>query len=88
MSSQSPAALALGAACSLYIDMPAEEPDIAAGDWITTVAGSRYLVTAARLVRPRHPRPTRGWQMSVQRLTRHCAVPDDVRAVQLRWYRR
>lgn len=88
MRSQSPSALALGATCSLYIDMPPKEPDITPGDWITTLAGSRYLVTAARLVHPRHPRPTRRWQMSVQRLTRHCAVPDDVRTVQLRWYRR
>lgn len=43
----------VGAACSLYIDMPPDDPDIGSGDWIVTAAGSRYLVTAARLVRTR-----------------------------------
>lgn len=84
----SPPTLTLGGTCALYIDMPPDEPALAPGDWITTAAGSRYLVVAARLVRPRHPRPTHRWQMRVHRLPRHCVVPDDVRAVQLRWYRR
>lgn len=78
----------LGALCSLYIDMPLDQPGIAIGDWIVTEAGSRYLVVTARLVRPRRPRPARRWQMTVHRLPRHCAVPADVRAVELRWYRR
>ncbi|WP_375481051.1 hypothetical protein [uncultured Jatrophihabitans sp.] len=82
----SPPPLPLGRRCALYIDMPEDAAAIGAGDWITTPAGSRYLVDTARLVQPRHPRPTLRWQMSVHRLPRHCAVPDDVRAIELRWY--
>lgn len=82
------AATALGDVCSLYVDMPPDQPGIAAGDWIVTHAGSRYLVASARLVRARRPRATRRWQMTVHRLPKHCAVPADVRPVELHWYRR
>lgn len=68
--------------------MQPEQPGIKPGDWIVTAAGSRYLVAAARPVRPRRPRVGVRWQLSVHRLPKHCAVPGDVRALELRWYRR
>ena len=84
----SPPPLLLDGRCALYIDMPEDAAAIVAGDWIITPAGSRYLVDSARPVRPRRPRPTRRWQMSVHQLPRHSAIPEDVRAIELRWYRR
>jgi hypothetical protein len=82
--------LHIGTPCSLYIDLPPERPGLTAGDWVVTEAGSRYLVAAARRVRPRprRPRDLVRWHMTVHRLPKHCAVPADVRAVELRWYRR
>ena len=79
----------LGDICSLYIDLSPAAPAIEPGDWITTRAGSRYLV-GGRAVRTGHRRPRSGvrWQLSVHRLPRHCEVPADVRAIELRWYRR
>lgn len=78
----------VGDLCSLYIDMPIDEPGIETGDWIVTEAGSRYLVAAVRRIRPRRPRPGVRWQLRVHRLPKHCDIPTDVRAVELRWYRR
>ncbi len=79
---------ALGVICSLYIDLPTEHDGIAAGDWVVTEAGSRYLVADARRVTPRVSRALVRWQMTVHRLPKHSGVPADVRAIELRWYRR
>lgn len=78
----------LGDQCSLYIDMATDAEAIEPGDWITTRAGSRYLVATARPVHARHPRPSVRWKLHVHRLPRHSPIPLDVRAVELRWYRR
>lgn len=78
----------LGDLCSLYIDIPLDEPAVIAGDWIVTEAGSRYLVASARLVKSRRHAQQNRWQMRVHRLPRHCAIPDDVRAIEMRWYKR
>lgn len=75
----------VGDLCSLYIDLPIEHPGIETGDWIVTEAGSRYRVADARRVRPRRPRVGARWQLRAHRLPRHCPVPSDVRAVELRW---
>lgn len=74
--------------CGLTIDM---QPDAAApieGDWITTRAGSRYLITSSRRVESRrHDQRTR-YRLRCVRLAKHCDIPPDVRAIDLRWYRR
>ncbi|PZS29517.1 MAG: hypothetical protein DLM61_12720 [Pseudonocardiales bacterium] len=82
-------AVARRSVLALHRHATRDQPGIGPGDWIVTEAGSRYLVATARLVRrPRWPRPGRRWQMTVHRLPKHCALPADVRAVELRWYRR
>lgn len=75
--------------CSLYIDMQPDDPAPIPGDWITTEAGSRYLVTASRRVerRRRHAQNVR-WALRCDRLPRGIDVPPDVRAIGLRWYSR
>lgn len=91
MTSQARSAQTLAAVCSLYIDMTGDQAAIAAGDWIVTNAGSRYLVASARRVTPRRRAQNAQvirWQMIVHRLAKHCDIPDDVRAITLRWYRR
>jgi len=78
----------IGAPCSLSIDLAADMPAPAAGDWIVTRAGSRYLVTTSRPVQPRTPRELVRHQLRCLRLTKHCPIPDDVRVIGLRWYPR
>lgn len=77
-----------GAVCGMSIDLPPDVDAPGEGDWIVTRAGSRYLITHSRAVRPRAPRPLVRYQMRCLRLTKHCPVPADVRAIGLRWYRR
>lgn len=80
--------VAIGDLCSLYIDLPLDEPAIIPGDWIVTEAGSRYLVASARLVKSRQHAQRSRWQMRVHRLPKDCEIPADVRAIELRWYKR
>ena len=75
-------------ACGLYIDMQPGDPSPIQGDWITTRAGSRYLITASTLVASRRHDQRRRFRLRCLRLARHTPVPDDVRAIELRWYRR
>ncbi len=77
-----------GDTCGLSIDLPADVPAPAVEDWIVTRAGSRYLITASRPVRPCAPRPLVRHELGCVRLAKHCPVPEDVRAIGLRWYRR
>jgi hypothetical protein len=86
--SQDVAGPVAGDPCRVSIDLPRDVAAPAEGDWIVTGAGSRYLVTASRLVRPRAPRPLLRYQLRCLRLARKCPVPADVRAIGLRWYRR
>ncbi|GLH32711.1 MULTISPECIES: hypothetical protein [unclassified Pseudomonas] len=66
--------------CNLYVD---GADGIAGGDFITTAAGSAYLVQALRLSRTRP-----------ERKHMHCLrwpiaeVPLDARCFQLTWYKR
>lgn len=74
--------------CGLTIDMQPDAPAIVQGDWITTPAGSRYLVTDSRTVaRRRHSQQVR-YRVRCQRLTAGIEVPEDVRAIELHWYPR
>lgn len=74
--------------CGLTIDLQPTTPALIAGDWITTPAGSRYLVMTARRVESRrHDQRTR-YRLRCARLPRHCEVPPDVRAVEMHWYSR
>lgn len=74
--------------CGLTIDMQPEAPAIVEGDWITTAAGSRYLVTHSRTVDSRRHSQKVRFRLRCQRLARGIEVPADVRAVQLDWYPR
>lgn len=75
-------------ACGLTIDLQPDAPAIVPGDWITTPAGSRYLVTDSRTVaRRRHSQQVR-YRVRCQRLTPGIEVPPDVRSVALHWYPR
>lgn len=81
------APLRLGAECGLFIDV---QPDraVAAGDWIATKAGSRYLVLRAQPSRARrHAQQTR-YQLRVARLPKHTEPPADVRTWWMTWYPR
>lgn len=82
-----PAGPVIRSECSLFIDVPLGSV-VAPGDWITTPAGSRYVVLTSRLVRSRRHAQQHRWQMRVGRLDPHIDVPDDVEAWELRWYRR
>ena len=82
------AAPIVGAPCEVAIDLPGEVAAPAVGDWIVTRAGSRYLVRTCRAVRPRVPQPFVRYQLRCLRLAKHCPIPDDVRAIELRWHRR
>lgn len=75
--------------CGLYVDLQPEATAPIKGDWITTEAGSRYLITGSRRVesRRRHSQKVR-YQLRCVRLAKHIEVPGDVRAIELRWYRR
>lgn len=90
MSAAQPTGGHLGDLCSLYIDLTRDQGAIEAGDWVVTAAGSRYLVASAHRVEPHRAQNAQGirWQMTVHRLPKNCDVPDDVRAIELRWYRR
>lgn len=78
----------VGADCGLYIDLGPGDA-IAPGDWIASEAGARYLVTSARLVRPRsrHSQQNR-WQMRCLRLEPDLGPPGDVTVWWVRWYAR
>lgn len=70
--------------CGLYVDLRLNDALIA-GD----CAGARYLVVAARKVKQRSGHAQRNrWSLRCVRLERGIAVPEDVRVVWLRWYRR
>lgn len=74
--------------CGLSIDLQPETAAPMAGDWITTQAGSRYLVDSVRLVHSRRHDQRRRYQMRCLRLAKHEPVPADVREIRLRWYKR
>ncbi|WP_350025882.1 hypothetical protein [Pseudomonas fulva] len=66
--------------CKLYVD---GAEGIAVGDYITTAAGSAYLVQTLRVSRTRPERKHMGclrWPLA--------DVPADARRFQLTWYRR
>lgn len=88
VAAQSVAGPVVGDPCGLSIDLPGDVAPPGVGDWIVTRAGSRYLITASRPVRPRTPRPLVRYQMRCARLAKHCPVPGDVRSIGLRWHRR
>lgn len=80
--------LEVGGHCGLFIDMPADDPAPAIGDWIATEAGTRYLVDHVHTVRRRTPVPTVRYQLQNLRLPKHAEPPDDVRVIWLTWYPR
>lgn len=80
-----------GEPVGLYIDLPYEHPDSpAAGDWIATDAGSRYLITRVHRVVPRLAKNQhrRRYQLSCVRLAKHAEIPTDITAWWLNWYPR
>jgi hypothetical protein len=74
--------------CSLYVDLQPETAAPIGGDWIVTEAGSRYLVLTSRLVPSRKHDQRRRYALRCGRLAKHLEVPEDVRAIVLRWYPR
>jgi hypothetical protein len=81
-------ALAIGAPCSLYIDLQPERPAPVEGDWIATEAGSRYLVQHSRLVQSRKHDQRRRYALRCARLPNGCEIPADVHVQWMRWYSR
>lgn len=66
--------------CKLYVD---GADGIAVGDFITTAAGSAYLVQTLRLSRTRPERKHMQclrWPIDL--------IPDDAKCYRLNWYRR
>lgn len=77
----------VGEPCGLYFDVPLGQA-VAVGDWITTTAGARYLVTSARRVTSRRHSQRERYSLRVLRLERDTTPPDDVHVWQMQWYTR
>lgn len=76
-----------GTPCGLTFDVPLDAA-VAEGDWISTDAGARYLVTAVRRVQSKRHAQRNRYSLRVMRLARDLDVPDDVHCWQLVWYPR
>lgn len=73
---------------SLSLELPADQPAPAVGDWIVTRPGCRYLTTAVLWSAPARlctARPLVSYQLHCVEQPKHCNVPGDVRAIRLPW---
>lgn len=72
----------------LSLELPADQPAPAVGDWIVTRPGCRYLTAAVLWSAPtrlRTARPLVSYQLHCVEQPKHCNVPDDVRVISLPW---
>lgn len=74
--------------CRLQVDLRANASPLQVGDWVATVAGSRYLIVGLRLMRKRRPAAVVRYQLRCRRLEMGQDLPVGVRVVWLTWCRR
>lgn len=74
--------------CRLQVDLRASAAPLEVGDWVATVAGSRYVIVGLRRMRRRRVAAMVRYGLKCRRMGHGVVPPVGVRVVWLTWCRR